>query len=468
MIIDAKIFIEENFKDETGKPIILTPSQAELFELILYKKHPYNQIIAFTRYGKSFITALAVLSRCVLTPEKWAIVAPTEKHAKIIMNYIIEHIFDSDFFVSKLQLEEGESLERLRRERSKRRITLKVYEANKFSEIFILSAHSTKEDPLKSLLGFGAQNVILDESSLIDDKVYAGVLRMLGDSKEPFLLEIGNPIKKNHFWETFNNPRFYKMIIDYKLGLKEGRITEEQVELMKRQPFFDVLYECKFPTSAEGISEENLIFEKKDVNECDFFAIGTDLAISEKETADESAIVVAGRVRGKAKVKILNAISGNFTMNEMLNLVSSFEKLYSKVGVVLVGVEDVAYQRVFGEELQRRFLIAPVYVKRTKDKRSRFLMLTPYFQNKQIIFGGEKEDFEKLIEQILNFGTLEKDDLVDAFEMAVSLLKDYLAEKKEEPVLSYEEMRKREIADAIKRKIEGKEHEREFREYYEY
>ncbi|MEM5853829.1 MAG: hypothetical protein QW228_05670, partial [Candidatus Aenigmatarchaeota archaeon] len=370
MIIDVKIFVEENFRDEAGKPIILTPSQQQLFELILYKKHPYNQIIAFTRYGKSFVTALAVLSRCIFIPEKWAIVAPTEKHAKIIMNYIIEHIFDSDFFVSKLQLEEGESLERLRRERSKRRITLKIYDSNKFSEIFILSAHSTKEDPLKSLLGFGAQNVVLDESSLIDDKVYAGVLRMLGDSKEPFLLEIGNPIKKNHFWETFNNPRFYKMIIDYKLGLKEGRITEEQVELMKRQPFFDILYECKFPTSVEGISIENLIFEKKDVKECDFFAIGTDLAISEKETADESAIVVAGRVRGKAKIKILNAISGNFTMNEMLNLVSSFERAYSGIGPVLVGVEDVAYQRVFGEELQRRFLISPVYVKRTKDKRS--------------------------------------------------------------------------------------------------
>lgn len=467
MIIDAKIFVEENFKDETGKPIILTPSQQKLFELILYKKHSFNQIIAFTRYGKSFITALAVLSRCVLTPEKWAIVAPTEKHAKIIMNYVIEHIFDSDFFVSKLQLEEGESLERLRRERSKRRITLKIYGSNKLSEIFILSAHSTKEDPLKSLLGFGAENVILDESSLIDDKVYVGVLRMLGDSKEPFLLEIGNPVKKNHFWETFNNPQFQKTIIDYKLGLKEGRITEEQVELMKKQPFFDVLYECKFPASVEGISAENLIFEPKDINECDFFTIGTDLAISEKETADESAIVVAGRVRGKAKIKILNAISGKFTMNEMLDLISSFERNYLEVAPVFVGVEDVAYQRAFGEELQRRFLIAPVYVKRTRDKRSRFLMLTPYFQNKQISFAGQRESFEKLIDQILNFGTLEKDDLVDAFEMAVSLLKDYLTEKKEESVLTYEEMKRMEIADAIKRKTEGDE-QGEYGEYYQY
>lgn len=464
-------FVKTFFRDEKGNPIILTPSQKELFELIFFKKHPYNQIVAFTRYGKSFITSLAVLSRCIFVPEKWAIVAPTEKHAKIIMNYIIEHCFDNELFISKLQLEEGESLERLRRERSKRRLTFKIYSGNNLSEIFILSAHSTKEDPLKSLLGFGSQNVVLDESSLIDDKVYAGVLRMLGDSKEPFLLEIGNPVKKNHFWETYNDPKFNKMVIDYQVGLKEGRITQEQVELMKNQYGFDVLYECKFPSSAEGISEDLLVFENnRDIKECDLFAIGTDLAISEKEEADESAIVVAGRIRGTSKVKVFNAISGKFSMNEMLNLVRAYEKMYSQVGLVMVGVENVAYQKVFGEELQRRFLISPYYVKRTTDKRSRFLMLTPYFQNRQIVFAGTKEDFKDLIEQILNFGTLERDDLVDAFEMATSLLKDYLIEeKKPEEPKTYEEMRKLEIAEAIKRKIEGETGRgNEFTEYYEY
>ena len=80
-----------------GEPLILSPSQLEIFEDIYYKKHSLNITIAFTRFGKSLTTALAVLTRCLFYPEKWAIIAPTEKQAKIIMNYIIDHLFDNEF-----------------------------------------------------------------------------------------------------------------------------------------------------------------------------------------------------------------------------------------------------------------------------------------------------------------------------------------------------------------------------------
>jgi phage terminase large subunit-like protein len=127
------------------------------------------------------------------------------------------------------------------------------------------------------------------------------------------------------------------------------------------------------------------------------------------------------------------------------------------------------YQRAFAEELKRRFLVSPILIKRSKDKRSRVLMLSPYFQNRQIIFEEGKEKFEKLISQITNFGVEENDDLVDAFEMAVSLLKDYLIkEEKTEEQLTYEEMRKREIAEAIKKHVSGESEQFEFKEDYEY
>lgn len=424
-----KDIVAKLFQDERGRPIILTPSQEEIFKLIFLKEQPLNQIIAFTRYGKSFVTSLAVLTRAVVFPEKWAIVAPTEKHAKIIMNYIIQHCFDHEFLWRKLQLEEGESLERLRRERSKRRLTFKINKEGKFSEIFILSAHSTKEDPLKGLLGFGSPNVILDESALISDEVYAGVLRMLGDSKEPFLLEIGNPLKKNHFWDTFNNPRFNKIVIDYKIGLKEGRITKEQVELMRKQYGFDVLYECKFPTESEIFKREWFKQDKDSINEAEIIAIGTDLAISEKQEADYSAIVVACyKKSGKISIRFSKRVKTG--LNEFLNLTKDIYEYYEKFGKsVIIGVEDVAYQRAFGQELERRFAIAPIYVKRAKDKRSRFLTLSIYFQNQQIEFYGNHED---LIDELLSYPLGEHDDLIDALEMSVSLLKDYLI-KEEEP-----------------------------------
>jgi len=440
-----------------GEPLVLSPSEIEIFEDIFYKKYPLNITIAFTRFGKSLTTALAVLTRCLFYPEKWAIIAPTEKQAKIIMNYIIDHLFDNEFIISKLQVEEGESLEKLRRERSKKRITLKVYNQNDYSEIYILSAYSTKEDPLKGLLGFGAENIVLDESALIDDKVYVGILRMLGDSKKPFLFELGNPVKRNHFYETFQNPKYHKIIVDYKKGLEEGRITQEQVDLMKDKPFFDVLYECKFPENYGIVinKEEQLVFTDKGASECDLFAIGTDLAISEKDEADFSAIVVSGKIKGTNKVKVISARMGHWDMNEMINLVKNEFDFYNKYATTIIGVEDVGYQKVFGKELERRFLLSPVYIKRTTDKRSRFLMLNPYFVNKQIEFYGDKNKFEDLLDQLINFETTEHDDLADAFEMSVSLLKDFLikSEKKEEPLPEEKAM----LKEAIKRLTEQKE-----------
>ena len=448
---DSQLLVKTLFK-EKGKPVIMTESQTKIFDMIFYKEHPYNVVIAHTRYGKSFITALAVLARAISVPEKWTIVAPTEKQAKIIMNYIIEHSFDNEVILEKLALEEGESLERLRRERSKTRLTFKHFSSGRMSEIYVLSAHSSKQDPLKGLMGFGAENVILDESALINDKVYAGILRMLGDSPRPFLLELGNPFFKNHFYEATQDPKFNKLIVDYETGLKEGRITIDQVELMRKQQFFDVLYECKFPSHSDIVTPEQIRYTMIGPDECNMFSIGTDLAVSESETADKSAIVVSGRVKDTSRIKVLYSIQGNFTPNEMTLLVKNLYDKWHKRGEVIIGVEDVAYQRSFAKELERRFLLSPVLVKRTTDKRSRMLMLNPYFQNRQIEFFGDKSKYKELTDQLLNFGMVEHDDLADAFEMSISLLKDYLIKEKPKPrKLSPAEAEKERVREMIKR-----------------
>ena len=441
-------FVRKFYKDSYGNPIELTPSQLEIFDLIFYKKHPRNIILAFTRYGKSFTTALAVLTRCLFYPEKWAIVAPEQKRARIIMGYIIEHCFDNEFILSKLQTDEGENLERLRRERSKNRLTFKIYKYQSFSEIYILSAFSTKENPLHSLMGFGAENIVLDESALISDETYAGILRMLGDSKNPFLLEISNPLKKNHLWQSFNDETFNKIVIDYKVGLKEGRITPEQVELMKKQPFFDILYECKFPEEGEIFKKEWLKLEKTDVKELDLIAIGTDLAVSEKETADFNAIVVVGLTKdGNVSVRMAKKFKGG--LNTFLNLISEIYNLYDKLGkTIILGIEDVGYQRVVGEELIRRFALNPVFVKRVKDKRSRFLSMSIYFQNGQVIFEKDK-DFNELYDELLSYPFGEHDDLIDALEMAISLLKDFMVKFESEE----ERLIKREQQESFKARI---------------
>jgi len=87
-----------------GKPLELTSSQQQIFNLITTNAYNRNQIIAPTQYGKSLTVAVSVLVRSVAKGEKFIILAPSEKKAAIIMNYIIDHCFDSDIFINQLEL----------------------------------------------------------------------------------------------------------------------------------------------------------------------------------------------------------------------------------------------------------------------------------------------------------------------------------------------------------------------------
>ncbi len=233
------------FKDETGKKIKLTEGQQGIFKTILKREPRRNAIITPTRYGKSLTTALAVLMRAMWYPEKWAIVAPSEKQAKIIINYAIQHLFDNELFIAQLELDT--SIERLKRERSKSRLTF-----IEGGEIFILSGDARNKARVgESLMGFGAPNLIIDESSLIDDDIYAKAKRMVGGHKDNFILEIGNPFRRNHFLRTWLDPNYNKIKIDWKQAVDEGRMSREFVEEMRNEAFFDILYNCNFPDESE-------------------------------------------------------------------------------------------------------------------------------------------------------------------------------------------------------------------------
>jgi hypothetical protein len=233
------------FNDDMGKPLSLYPKQKEIFRLIAKRKPNRNIIVCCTQYGKSLIVALGIIVRATWLPEKWAIVAPSEKKAKIIMNYVIQHIFDNILFYSQLEIDEP--LERLKRERSKERLTFKSG-----GEVFIVTADARNRQKVKdALMGFGAPNLILDESPLIPDDLYATAKRMIGGHKDNFLLEIGNPWHRNHFFKTWRGSRYNKVFIDYNEALKEGRFDPDFIEEMREQAFFDILYECKFPRADE-------------------------------------------------------------------------------------------------------------------------------------------------------------------------------------------------------------------------
>lgn len=245
----AKEICSAYFKDEFGNPFILSNGQADIFNIIYLKLFNRNQVIAPTQYGKSSSIAMALIIRAVSFGDRFAIVSGSAPKAKIIMDKVIEHTFNHYLFVSQLELDSSYSLDRLRRERSKTHITWK-----RGGSIRIFSAKTRESSSVtEALTGFGSPNIIEDEASLVPDKVQSMVMRMLGGNPNAFLAKIGNPFNNNHFKRTWQSPQYNRIFIDYNQALKEGRFTEEFIEEMRPLPFFDILYECKFPND-KGIT----------------------------------------------------------------------------------------------------------------------------------------------------------------------------------------------------------------------
>lgn len=241
---EVRDMVSKMYKNQDGTPHLLTdPSQVEIFATISMRLYRRVHCMTHTRFGKSETAGIAVLTRCASFPEKWAIIAGSQVKAKIIMNYVIAHIFDNEFTSARFRLDKGESAEGIRRHRNKNHLTFDVGNGL-LSELFIGSA--------KDALGFGAPNVLADEASLIDDPDWALVMRMLNDNpKDNFLFEIGNPFRRNHFLDESKDPDYYKMNVDCYQGLKEGRLTQQAIDEAKKYKFFSVLYENQFPKADE-------------------------------------------------------------------------------------------------------------------------------------------------------------------------------------------------------------------------
>lgn len=258
--LTARKLVSRFFKNDDGEPFILTDGQCDIFNCIWTKRFPRNQIIASTQYGKSEVVGMALLLRVTTFNEKFAIISGQMEKAKIIMSKVIQHAFDHQYFISLLELEKDMPLERLKRERSKETLTFKGG-----GSIKAFTANSKNRQAVReALTGFGSPNIIEDEASLVPDDVQAMILRMLGGQKQQFLLKIGNPFYRNHFLRTWMNSKYNRIFIDYNQAVQEGRYSDDFIEEMRAEPFFDVLYECHFPerVSLTGDGYEPLFPEQ--------------------------------------------------------------------------------------------------------------------------------------------------------------------------------------------------------------
>lgn len=325
---------------------VVTEGQLLIFFELIFRPHKRLHIMTSTQYGKSFVVALACIIISCIQKEVVAVIAPTTEKAKIIMRYYIEHLGDNVLFYS--QLEKDTKLERLRMEESKDRIILK----NK-GGIFVISVQAgNSKKGMESAMGSGAKICIQDESGLIPDTIEATIFRMIaGKGEDAFYCKIGNPFYRNHFLRSFRDEKYFKVFIDYIQGLKERRYNEEFIEEARSKPYFDVLYECKFPKAdaidASGFSTligEDFLHSKmrEVVPMVGSIRWGIDVA---GEGSNYSTIVE----RGRSGAKILYKENNPDTMNFVGLIIEKFRESKhkpSRIYVDRVGIGKPVFDRL--------------------------------------------------------------------------------------------------------------------------
>ncbi len=155
-----------------------------------------------------------------------------------------------------------------------------------------------------------------------------------------------------------------------------------------------------------------------------YFATGIDLAISQKENADYTAMV-SGQIQGRYSKDMViyitpNIINRRLTSLDTIDTAKTISDSFYPKGKLWI--ESNGYQESIIEHL-----VAARYpaegVRSRGDKYSRLNSVSHLVQNGQVLFPRHGAD--ELITQLLGFGIEKHDDLVDAF--AILLLK--VAEK---------------------------------------
>ena len=247
-------YVQEHFKSK------LFNYQKQIIYHILSDKHRKISCRASTRCGKSYAVAVGAILYALFKPNsKVGIIAPSKDKTKIIMTYIQEFLSRSDLEPAiDLDVMGLSRIERLKREVSKSKITFKTG-----SYIEVRTADIKGRG--FSVMGFGYNLTIIDETAEISEEVWSKIYRMLVDDPKAKILEIGNPWFLNHFYEHSLDPDWSVIHIPWQKAVEEGRMTYEDIQDQKKnltEAEFTVLFEAEFPREIT-----NSLFVYEDLKE---------------------------------------------------------------------------------------------------------------------------------------------------------------------------------------------------------
>ena len=201
----------------------------------------------------------------------------------------------------------------------------------------------------------------------------------------------------------------------------DAKAIEKQRKRIGNRVAWEREYRLKIIANEEQIITKSMIQTYDMIparlhNEYQEYAIGVDLAISERDTADYTAIVTL-LIRGSGARQKIYVLSKPLNVRmKFPQTIDAILEINDKLSAPKFYVESIAYQESAVQTLKGHGLNVEG-VKPRSDKRARLNMIADKIERGKLLF--PTAGCELLISQLTGFGVEKHDDLVDALTMAV-------------------------------------------------
>jgi len=235
-------------------------------------------------------------------------------------------------------------------------------------------------------------------------------------------------------WGTFTTLEF--PLIDPKTGecTWADKYPDKEALDAKRKDLGETAWQREMLLKV--VAEEGQLIKETDIHYSDALPLmnrgarghGVDLAISEKDTADYTAVVdgdIYYDANDGGRPKIYIQPDPFHKKCDLMPLEDAMRARQMTGGGHIFFVEAVGYQKAAINDMERKGLNVQPFTP-VSDKRSRLQVVAPYIKNGTILF--PRNGVADLINEIINFGVEAHDDLCDAFtSLAMAMLEGAMA-----------------------------------------
>jgi hypothetical protein len=400
----------------------------------------YLLFITTSRYGKSWTLSKAALTLAGLYKKEVSIGGADEEKAKIIMGKITKSLGTSHEIL-KAGLEGRDKFEKAATAISKS--SLGWAHGGSINTFGLSERLKNSDVEGGAAIGLGGDIILLDESALISDDNYSVAARMIVEKPDTKLIEISNPHRKGHFFDSYNDPETFTVHIDFRTAIEEGRLDERKLAKAKEKMTtrnYKIFYLCQFPEENEFsyFKPKTYTVLPKIV---EYYA-AVDFSMGKKRenfNADPkkskgclTGIVVLG-LGVDGQIYEVDSVGEPLTPDEALDWIFNSPYKFKRVGL-----ETVLFQELIFEQAKKRSQSSGKYIpfvginnrRKKMGDDGRIEGLEPQINTGQILFKGNNE----LYTELGAYGVYKYFvDVLDALEMCFGLIKNRTKKKRDEP-----------------------------------